>query len=65
MAVHISNPRVVAKIERLCRAIGAGKTDAVEGNCWGGLDAIIAQMRRISPRPDAYNAETNTVFRSR
>jgi len=67
MTVHMSNPRVVAKIQRLCRAIGVGKTEAaeaaldgmlaeVEGKRWGGLEAIIAQMRRISPRPDAYDA---------
>jgi len=74
MPVQIANPQVVAKIERLSRAIGVGKTAAVEaaldrmlaqleigpagGDRWAGLDAIVAQMHRIPPRPDAYDAVT-------
>jgi antitoxin VapB len=70
--VQIANPQVVAKIERLSRAIGVGKTAAVEaavdrmladveaaqnaGDPWNGIDAILAQLRRIPVRPDAFDA---------
>ena len=72
MPVQIANPQVVAKIERLSGVIGVGKTAAVEAavdrmldqlnaspvgaDPWVGRDAIIAQMRQISPRPDAFEA---------
>ena len=72
MPVQIANPQVVAKIERLSRAIGVGKTAAVEAavdrmlaqvsasppeaDPWSGIDAIVAQMHRIPPRPDSFEA---------
>ncbi len=70
--VQIANPQVVAKIERLSRAIGVGKTAAVEAavdrmladveaaqdasDPWNGIDAILAQLHRIPVRPDAFDA---------
>ena len=72
MPVQIANPQVVAKIERLSRAIGVGKTAAVEaaidrmlaqvgasgisGDPWNGIEAIVAQMHLIPTRPDAFDA---------
>lgn len=71
MPVQIANPQVVAKIERLSRASGLGKTAAVEaavdrmldelagageGGPWQGADAIVAQLRRLPVRPDAFDA---------
>jgi len=72
MPIQIANPQVVAKIERLSRAIGVGKTAAVEAavdrmltqvgaspadaDLWNGIDAIVAQMHRIPPRSDAFEA---------
>lgn len=71
MPVQIANPQVVAKIERLSRAAGLGKTAAVEAavdrmleevagpeeaDPWAGVDAILAQLRRLPPRPDAFEA---------
>lgn len=74
MPVQIANPQVVAKIERLSRAIGVGKTAAVEAavdrmlaqvnassldaDPWSGIDSIVAQMHRVPPRPDAFEAVT-------
>jgi len=71
MPVQIANPQVVAKIERLSRAIGGGKTAAVEAavdrmltemdipasaDPWRGLEALVAEMRRIPPRSDSFDA---------
>lgn len=71
MPVQIANPQVVAKIERLSRLTGLGKTAAVEAaldrmlteigqpdgaDPWAGFDAVIEQLHRISPRPDAFDA---------
>jgi len=71
MPVQIANPQVVAKIERLSRASGLGKTAAVEAavdrmldelagaeqaDPWAGADAVVAQLRRLPPRPDAFEA---------
>ncbi len=71
MAVQIANEQVIAKIERLSRATGLGKTASVEAavdrmlaqlgappesDPWAGLDAIVEQLRRIPPRPDAFEA---------
>lgn len=71
MPVQIANPQVVAKIERLSRITGLGKTAAVEaaldrmlaeadtangGTPWAGFDAVIAQLHRLPPRPDAFDA---------
>ena len=71
MPVQIANPQVVAKIERLAKATGLGKTAAVEAavdrmladvgassatDPCAGLDAIVAQMHMIPPRPDAFDA---------
>ena len=64
--VQIANPQVVAKIERLSRITGLGKTAAVEaaldrmladgGTPWAGFDAVIAQLHRRPPRPDTFDA---------
>ncbi len=71
MPVQIANPQVVAKIERLSRATGLGKTAAVEAAVdrmltevaaggedepWAGFDAVLAQLRRLPRRPDAFEA---------
>lgn len=70
MPVQIANSGVVAKIERLSRLTGLGKTAAVEAaldrmlaemgavqdDPWAGLDAIVGQLHRLSPRPDAFDA---------
>lgn len=40
MPVQIANPDVVAKIERLSRAIGLGKTAVVEA----AVDRMLAEM---------------------
>ena len=72
MPIQIANPQVVAKIERLSRVMGVGKTAAVEAavdrmliqanvspsdaDPWNGVDAIIAQMHRIPLRSDAFEA---------
>ena len=68
MPVQIANPQVVAKIERLSRAMGIGKTAAVEAavdrmltqldagpadaDPWSGIDAIVAHTDVVS----AFNA---------
>jgi antitoxin VapB len=72
MPVQIANPQVVAKIERLARIIGAGKTAAVEAavdrmlaqsgvlaqstDPWRGVEAIIEQLHRLPSRLDAFEA---------
>jgi antitoxin VapB len=71
MPVQIANPQVIEKIERLSRLIGLGKTATVEAavdrmlaevatgssaDPWVGIDAIIAQLHRIPPRPDSFEA---------
>jgi antitoxin VapB len=71
MSVQIANPEVIAKIERLCRLTGLGKTAAVNtaldrmldqiGNTetpdpWAGCDALIAQLHRLPPRLDSFEA---------
>lgn len=71
MPVQIANPQVVAKIERLSRVSGLGKTAAVEAavdrmlgelacveeaDPWAGVDAVVAQLRRLPNRPDAFEA---------
>ncbi len=71
MPVQIANPQVVAKIERLSRLIGLGKTATVEAavdrmlsefaadsssDPWAGIDAIVAQLHRIPPRRDSFEA---------
>jgi antitoxin VapB len=70
MPIQIANPQVVAKIERLARATGLGKTAAVEAavdrmladtaapeaDPWAGIDALVAQMHRLPTRPDAFDA---------
>ena len=71
MAIQIANVGVVAKIERLARATGLGKTASVEvavdrflaelapadvSDPWRGLDAIVDQLQRIPPRADAFEA---------
>ena len=71
MAVQIANVEVISKIERLARATGLGKTASVElavdrllaemgapaaDDPWAGLDALVEQLRRIPPRPDAFEA---------
>jgi antitoxin VapB len=62
---------VVAKIERLSRLTGLGKTATVEAavdrmlselegeassDPWAGVDAIVAQLHSIPPRPDNFEA---------
>jgi antitoxin VapB len=71
MPVQIANPQVIAKIERLSRLTGLGKTATVEAavdrmlaevatgpssDPWAGIDGIIAQLHCIPPRSDAYEA---------
>ncbi len=70
MPVHIANPQVVSKIDRLTRLTGLGKTAAVEAavdrmlaeaeadsetDPWKGIDRIVAQIDRIPDRPDAFD----------
>jgi antitoxin VapB len=62
MPAHIANPQVIAKIERLSRLTGLGKTATVEAAAdrmlsefaadsssdpWAGIDAIVAQLHRL------------------
>jgi antitoxin VapB len=71
MPIQIADPQVIAKIERLSRMTGLGKTATVEAavdrmlaeaapasssDPWAGIDGIIAQLHRIPPRPDAFEA---------
>jgi antitoxin VapB len=67
MALQIANPTVVAKVERLARATGLGKTAVVERaidrlasetHCdpdRGRMDALLAQLDRIPDRADAHD----------
>ena len=71
MAIQIANPDVVAKIERLSRVTGLGKTAAVEAavtkmieeigtggsaDPWSRFDATLHQIQSLSPRADAFEA---------
>ena len=71
MPVQIANPQVIAKIERLSRLTGLGKTATIEAavdrmlsefaadsssDPWAGIDAIVAQLHRIPPRRDSSEA---------
>lgn len=71
MSVQIADPQVIEKIERLSRLTGLGQTETVEAavdrmlselaadassDPWAGVDAIVAQLHRIPPRPDAFEA---------
>ncbi len=71
MSVQIANPTVIAKIERLARATGQGKTAAVEAaldkmlaelgevdapEVWSTFDAIVAQLHRLPARADTFEA---------
>ena len=66
MALQIANPSVVSKVERLARRTGLSKTAAVEqavdrmlkdlaapGAESARMAALLAQLDRISDRPDA------------
>jgi antitoxin VapB len=67
MALQIANPVVVAKVERLARAIGLTKTAVVERAIdrmasekrsaadSGRMAALLAQLDRIPDRADAYD----------
>jgi antitoxin VapB len=71
MSVRISNPAVITNIERLALATGQGKTAIVEAaidrmladlgevdapRVWSTFDAIVAQLHRLPPRADAFEA---------
>ena len=71
MAVQLANPTFVAKLERLSKRLGVGKTAAVEAaldrmlaetdatpheDTWAGLDAILVQLHRLPRRPDGFEA---------
>ena len=71
MPIQIANPEVVAKIERLSRITGLGKTAAVDAavtkmieeakapdseNSWSRFEAILKQIRGLPTRSDAFNA---------
>jgi len=71
MPVQIANPDVVAKIERLSRITGLGKTAAVEAavtkmieevgaiesaDPWLRFDATLHQIRNLPRRADAFEA---------
>lgn len=77
MSVQIANPAVIAKIERLALATGRGKTAAVEAaldrmlaelgevdapQVWSTFDAIVAQLHRLPPRADAFEAVAYDEF---
>jgi len=67
VALQIANPTVVAKVERLAKAIGMSKTAVVERAIdrlaaelqaqpeAGRLAALLAQLDRIPDRPDAHD----------
>ena len=50
MAIHIANPAVVEKIDRLARLTGLGKTAAVE-------QAVDRMLRESATTADAYRIE--------
>jgi len=71
MPVQIANPDVVAKIERLSRITGLGKTAAVDAavtkmidevgavegaDPWARFDATLRQIRNLPRRTDAFEA---------
>lgn len=71
MPIQIANPTVIAKIERLSRITGLGKTAVVDaavtkmieevkapdgGDSWSRFDAVLAQIRGLPLRPDAFEA---------
>lgn len=71
MALHIANPIVVAKVEKLAKATGLSKTAAVEravdrliNETTGTTDnaecvaALLAQLDRIPERADAFDPFT-------
>jgi antitoxin VapB len=68
MALQIANPVVVAKVERLAKAIGLTKTAVVEraidrlaAETHGALDprrrmaTLLAQLDQVPDRPDAFD----------
>jgi len=67
MALQIANPVVVAKVERLARAIGLSKTAVVEraidqlasqtqtAEDSGRMAALLAQLDRVPDRADAFD----------
>ena len=68
MALQIANPVVVAKVERLARAMGMSKTAIVEraidrlaSETHGGstdagrMAALLAQLDRVPDRADAFD----------
>jgi len=67
MSLQIANPVVVAKVERLARALGLTKTavveraidrlasEAVGASAPGRMAAILEQIDRIPDRPDAFD----------
>lgn len=68
MALQIANPAVVGKVERLARATGLSKTAVVDraldrligetterADTVGRMAALLAQLDRISDRPDAFD----------
>jgi len=71
MPIQIANPDVVAKIERLSRLTGLGKTAVVDAavtkmieevngpesaGSWSRFDAVLTQIRALPLRSDAFNA---------
>jgi antitoxin VapB len=67
MALQIANPVVVAKVERLARALGLTKTAVVEraidrlasevpsASSTRRMAAILEQIDRVPDRPDAFD----------
>ena len=67
MALQIANPVVVAKVERLARAIGLSKTAVVEraidqlasqtqtSEDSGRMAALLAQLDRVPDRADSFD----------
>ncbi len=69
MPIQIANPQVIERIDRLAAITGLGKTGAVSAavermleelgspvDPWIGIEAIVAQARRIPERADAFEA---------
>jgi len=72
MSIQIANPDVVAKIERLSRMTGLGKTAVVDAavtkmikeigtaddseSPWLRFEAILGQIRALPTRHDAFEA---------
>jgi len=67
VALHIANPALVGKVERLARAIGLTKTAVVEraidllasqtqtAEDSGRMAALLAQLDRVPNRADAFD----------